>query len=170
MGAFTLDSILCGFDGPRAYDPFGIVLLKPCFRVRSGNPEVIGFSLSDAITFRVFSLSHLPARLLLLEQPLAFDLITVRECPQAALAASPLITSTPDIRRLPRHVCFAPDSDLKVSLQGKGPSLISATSFPARSQTALGRHRKLPFCDKRQLHRGLRQLLVGWHPFFSRRR
>jgi hypothetical protein len=62
------------------------VLLKLCFRVSSGNPEVIGFSLSDANTLRVFSLSHLPARLLLLQQPLAFDLIAVRECPQAALS------------------------------------------------------------------------------------
>ena len=36
---------------------------------------MIGFSLSDAIGISRFSLSHLPARFLLLQQPLAFDLI-----------------------------------------------------------------------------------------------
>jgi hypothetical protein len=40
---------------------------------------MIGFSLSDAISISRFSLSHLPARFLLLQQPLAFDLIAVRE-------------------------------------------------------------------------------------------
>jgi hypothetical protein len=41
--------------------------------------EMIGFIPSDAISAWSFSLSHLPARFLLLQQPLAFDLIAVRE-------------------------------------------------------------------------------------------
>ena len=42
-----------------------------------------------------------------------------------------------------------PVSDLKVSPQGKGSSLVSATSVPAPSRTALGRHRKLHPAVKR---------------------
>jgi len=75
-----------------------------------------------------------------------------------------------DIHKRGREVRFVPVSDLKVSPQGKGSSLILATSFPAPSQTALGRHRKLPSCGKREPHRDLHRLLVGWHPVFSRRR
>ena len=56
------------------------------------------------------------------------------------------------------------------AMQGKGSSLISATSFPAPSQRALGRHRKLPSCGKREPHRDPPRLLVAWHLVFSRRR
>ena len=75
-----------------------------------------------------------------------------------------------DMQPLLRHIRKVPVSDLKVSPKGKGSSLILATSFPAPSQTALGRHRKLPSCGKREPHRDLHRLLVGGHPVFSRRR
>ena len=64
-------------------------------------------------------------------------------------------------------VAKEPVSDRKISPQGKGSS---ATSFPAPSQRALGRHRKLPSCGKREPHRDPPRLLVAWHLVFSRRR
>src|SRR6476660_7039387 len=57
-----------------------------------------------------------------------------------------------------KRASFGPE----VSPHGKGSSLVSATSFPAPSQTALGRHRKLPSCGKTEQHRDPHRLLVAW--------